>query len=349
MQADYERHIKAVGAEIETAIREVDSAGEGKLTFDQLCALLERLRNEPLSGSEDENRLNELAGELWDFAGHTANPDTPDTVDNDKVYDILIILLGTTRLKFETTCGLVKEYSQKTHGEDFAPADETLANDSRRLFGDFVAHGECGANEAVKSEAEKRYDMILRKHRRTLTRSKPFEKDKVFSIPRANLSKDPMADAFSSIAAPTTSTIAEEWSKNCEADLVKRLAVHKEPEETKQTAQATRYREIEECTHRPNITRRPRSGARSKSPECLPRSYQEAVVRMRKAVEERRKRDERESKREVDTGLRRLQRMKPCPPACFTSTPDKEKKTRSTKKPQRNVLMYVDIKILPGK
>ncbi len=205
-----------------------------------------------------------------------------------------------------------------------------MVDDSRRFLGDFgpADYLPSRSGDADNESSVQRYDEILSLNKTALTKSASRDL------------RDQTCSAFTSIVIDNPE---ETWNKKREQELVERLAARKERE----TSPRPRIEGIEECTYQPRISQYLYDGPESRSVEDMPKAYQESVDRIRKVAEERKRKLE-EKKIEhklIDQRLKRLQRMKPCPPKCYYY----REENKATAAPDRRILMYVDIAILPGK
>eukprot|EP01022_Parablepharisma_sp_SALTPOND_P023287 TRINITY_DN4887_c0_g1_i1.p1 TRINITY_DN4887_c0_g1~~TRINITY_DN4887_c0_g1_i1.p1 ORF type:complete len:611 (+),score=54.01 TRINITY_DN4887_c0_g1_i1:3518-5350(+) len=344
-QKEYETAIKNIGGELEVAIKEIDQMQRGKLNFGDLCGLLVKLKGMDSAPEED---IGEVAGELWELMRPSG-----EEVDNASVYDVLIILLGTNTLKPETTYELLQEYVKKTGGmvDDSgnvvqeiilklaALSIEGLVNDFRNFFSYFspleTIRKDAGSLTETASgtlRSTQRYATALSKHKKSLSKHRTPLKTKVLSSSHNKQS----ATDFLSPEADTPTSSATEWNPEIEYEMVSRLSQHKDPN-YKIDVDMVRLKEFEECTYHPRIGIKPYFKEVQK-----PKLYYETVSRLQKVALEREAKREREENRYLETD-NRLQKLKQMPvnPPSFLERDDKNKK--------RNVLIYVDIKIKPGK
>ena len=118
---------------------------------------------------------------------------------------------------------------------------------------------------------------------------------------------------------------------------MKRLTVRKDPK-YKIDVKEVQERGLEECSYHPTITKMPKF-----KPKQMPKSYTDAISRMKKSADERKTKREEEEKIITEVGLRleRLRKLKPNPPSFLSRSSESKKK--------RDVLIYIDVSVSAGK
>jgi len=290
---------------------------------------------------------------LWSLIANEGRTKIP----TDILHDFLLILFGSFTFQLNTTSELLANYLKKcTFGKTGIDYSELLKNaekvikEGRLYFSDRLSYIPIRniKEDTINTDASRsmtfRPDISITTSREQETKTWEERYKSLIQYKNNNDIKHEIAkkqneeNEIEQIKSLSTAREPlQNWNKEKEKKCIERLYI-KKPPCPKINPEDLKIKEIEMCTHRPQINKSPKY-LRSKT-ASKPKDFNSAVERLKKKREKEELEKKLEEKKLFETGdrLKKLRESKFNPPSLL-NRPKKEK----------DILVNVDVTVYPGK